>query len=218
MLLFDDVRFRYGPRRPWVVDGVRLTVAPGEVVGLCGPSGAGKSTLGRLAAGLLRPLAGRIEVDGEPARPRARTPHPVQLVLQHPQLAMDPRWTIREVLAEADPHTRPDPELVADHWLDRYPHEVSGGELQRVNLARVLLARPRYLVTDEISASLDALTQARIWHLLLDRARADGIGVLAISHDRALLDAVASRVVEWADLAAQATSTPSTAGPVGGSS
>lgn len=200
MLLLDGVRFRYGPRLPWIVDGARLSVTPGEVVGLHGPSGAGKSTLGRLAAGLLLPHTGRIEVDGRPPRPPAGTPHPVQLVLQHPQLAMDPRWTVREILAEADPTTHADPELVAEHWLDRYPHEVSGGELQRVNLARALLARPRYLVADEISASLDALTQARIWHLLLDHARSERIGVLVISHDRPLLDAVATRVIEWTDL------------------
>ncbi|SHK37696.1 peptide/nickel transport system ATP-binding protein [Pseudonocardia thermophila] len=200
MLLLDGVRFRYGPRSPWVVAGARLAVEPGEIVGLHGPSGVGKSTLGRLAAGLLTPEAGRIEVDGRPPRPAPGRPHPVQLVLQHPQHAVDPRWTIREVLAEADRNAAPDPELVGEHWLDRYPHEVSGGELQRVNLARALLARPRYLVADEISASLDALTQARIWYLLLDRARSERIGVLAISHDRALLDAVASRVVGWAEL------------------
>src|SRR5690606_27737342 len=129
----------------------------------------------------------------------ARRPHPVRLGLQHPQLAMAPRWTIREVLAEADPSARPDPELVAEQWLDRYPHEVSGGELQRVNLARALLARPRYLVADEISASLDALTQARIWHLLLERARSERIGLLVISHDGPLLDAVTSRLVAWQD-------------------
>jgi peptide/nickel transport system ATP-binding protein len=205
MLLLDGVRFRYGSRHPWVVDGARLSVGPGEVVGLHGPSGAGKSTLGRLAAGLLQPDAGRIEVDGRCTRPPAGQPHPVQLVLQHPQLAVDPRWTVREILAEADPDTRADPELVADHWLDRYPHEVSGGELQRVNLARALLSRPRYLVADEISASLDALTQARIWHLLLDRVRSDRIGVLVISHDRPLLDAVATHVLQWPDVCARRT-------------
>lgn len=204
MLVLDEVRFRYGPRSPWVVDGARLRVGSGEVVGLFGPSGVGKSTLGRLAAGLLVPHSGRVEVDGEAVRPRTGRAHPVQLVVQHPALAMDPRWTVREILAEADPDTVADPELVALHWLDRYPHELSGGELQRVNVARALLARPRYLVADEITASLDPITQARVWHLLLDRARSERIGVLVISHDRALLDAVTTRVVCWADLFARA--------------
>jgi peptide/nickel transport system ATP-binding protein len=200
MLQAHDVWFRYGSRRPWVLAGMDLGVAPGEVVGLCGPSGGGKSTAGRVLSGLLRPVRGRVTVDGATPGPR-RAPHPVQLVLQHPERAMDPRWTLRQVLAATGAGAQElaalDPELVAPGWLDRYPHEISGGELQRVNLARALLARPRYLVADELTASLDALTQARIWHLLLERCRAASIGVLAIAHDRPLLEAVADRTVAW---------------------
>ncbi|MCF6506670.1 ATP-binding cassette domain-containing protein [Blastococcus sp. MG754426] len=201
MLHADDVWFRYGTAQPWVLAGVDLRVEAGEVVGLCGPSGGGKSTLGRVLAGFATPVRGRVTVDG--AVPRARrAPHPVQLVLQHPERAMDPRWTVRRVLAatgasEGDVAAL-DRRLVDPAWLDRHPHEISGGELQRVDLARALLARPRYLVADEITASVDAVTQAAIWHLLLEHCRAAGIGLLAISHDRPLLDAVASRVVDWA--------------------
>lgn len=222
MLEAAELRFRYGPHLPWVVDGASLTVAPGEVVGLRGPSGTGKSTLGRLLAGFLQPARGEVTVDGRPATAHTRSreapaggtahrrrkagPNPVQLVLQHPENAMDPRWTVREVLAEARPDALRlvDRELVATAWLDRYPHEISGGELQRVNLARALLTRPRYLIADEISASLDAITQAHVWHLLLGRARAERIGVLAISHDGPLLAAVADRTLDWAGLARQA--------------
>lgn len=189
MLRAANLRFRYRKSGPWVVDGVDLSVAPGEIVGLHGPSGAGKSTLGRLVAGLLPAVSGRVEPAG-----------PVQMVLQHPDQAMNPRWRVRDVLAEADPAAAPDPGLVSAAWLDRYPHELSGGELQRVNLARALLARPAYLVADEITASLDALTQAAVWALLTDRARSAGIGVLAISHDLPLLEVVADRVVAFADL------------------
>lgn len=189
MLRAANLRFRYRKSGSWVVDGVDLTVAPGEIVGLHGPSGAGKSTLGRLVAGLLPAVSGRVEPAGG-----------VQMVLQHPDQAMNPRWRVRDVLAEADPAAVPDPGLVSAAWLDRYPHELSGGELQRVNLARALLARPAYLVADEITASLDALTQAAVWGLLTDRARSAGIGVLAISHDLPLLEVVADRVVAFADL------------------
>ncbi|MFC5996277.1 ABC transporter ATP-binding protein [Pseudonocardia hispaniensis] len=205
MLEVDAVRFRYGPRLPWVVDGAHLRIPPGAILGLHGPSGTGKSTLARLVAGFLRPASGRILADGEPPAPGRGRPNPVQLVLQHAERAFDPRVRIRASLAEtgADPAALAsvDPQLVSPRWLDRYPHEMSGGELQRVNLARALLTAPRYLVADEISASLDALTQARLWHLLIDRVRRDSIGVLAISHDLALLDAVADRVLEWDDLA-----------------
>ncbi|WP_433158003.1 ABC transporter ATP-binding protein [Kribbella sp. CA-247076] len=194
MLTAKDLWFRYDDHAPWIVEGTSLSVAPGEVVGLFGPSGSGKSTIGRLLAGLLTPQRGEIDVD---ARPRG--PHPVQLVLQHPERAMNPHWKVRDILAESGACHHEleavDPDLVSPAWLDRFPHEISGGELQRVNLARALLTNPRYVVADEISASVDAVTQARIWHHLLDRARTDGIGVLAISHDRPLLDKVSTRSI-----------------------
>lgn len=196
MLQAEGIWFRYARDRPWVLAGEDLEIAPGEVVGLCGPSGGGKSTLGRVLAGHLRPDRGLVAVDGAAPRTR-RAPHPVQLVLQQPERAIDPRWTVRQALAATG--AAPDgvdERLVSPRWLDRYPHEISGGELQRVNLARALLTRPRYLVADEISASLDAVTQARIWTLLLEHCREAGIGVLAISHDRPLLETVAGRVLD----------------------
>ncbi|MGY2130051.1 ABC transporter ATP-binding protein [Blastococcus sp. SYSU DS0617] len=197
MLRGEGIWFRYARDRPWVLDGVDLRIAPGEVVGLCGPSGGGKSTLGRVLAGHLRPDRGLVTVDGAAPRGR-RAPHPVQLVLQQPERAVDPRWTVRQALAATGAQPADvDERLVHPRWLDRYPHEISGGELQRVNVARALLTRPRYLVADEISASLDAVTQARIWTLLLEHCRESGIGVLAVSHDRPLLETVAHRVLDW---------------------
>lgn len=191
--------FRYGRDDPWAVRGVEVAVAPGEVLGLRGPSGCGKTTLARVLAGYLSPARGTVQVDG--TAPPGRGRHPVQLVFQHPELAVDPRWRLAEVLAEAGP---PDPELldelsVATAWLDRYPHELSGGELQRVAVARALLSGARYIVADEVSAMLDPVTQAQLWHVLLGRVRAGRIGLLAVAHDDALLDVVANRVLDVAD-------------------
>jgi peptide/nickel transport system ATP-binding protein len=195
MLIAKDLWYRYADRGPWIVEGFSLAIEPGEIVGLAGPSGSGKSTIGRLLAGLLTPERGRLATD-----PRSGGPHPVQLVMQHPERAMNPHWKVRDILAEtgAGPAAVAglDPELVSPGRHDRFPHEISGGELQRVNLARALLTDPRYVIADEITASVDALTQARIWHQLVERARADKIGVLAISHDQDLLAAVADRTVE----------------------
>ncbi|MET9272952.1 ATP-binding cassette domain-containing protein [Kribbella sp. NPDC003557] len=199
MLIAEDPWFRY--ESPWIVQDLSLTVEPGEFVGLCGPSGSGKSTIGRLLAGLLTPTRGNVRA----ARPdsdtsRSRGAHPVQLVLQQPERAMNPRWRVRDVLLESGAPAPAledlDPNLVHPTWLNRFPHEISGGELQRVNLARALLAQPRYLVADEITASVDPLAQARIWQLLLDHASRHHIGVLAISHDQDLLTAVTSRTYE----------------------
>jgi peptide/nickel transport system ATP-binding protein len=190
--------FRYRPGTPWVLHGTSVELAPGEILGLQGPSGCGKSTLGRVLAGIAAPQHGHVEVDA------GRTPtgaHPVQLVLQHAERAMDPRWRVRDVLAE----TGATPAAIAaiedaildPAWRDRFPHEISGGELQRVNLARALLAQPRYVIADEITSSVDPLTQADIWHVLTTHAAEHGVGVLAISHDRALLDAVCDRTVTF---------------------
>lgn len=198
-LVLDGVSYRYPAAVTWAVRDVSMTVSPGEVVGLEGPSGCGKSTLGKLACGMLVPARGAVEVDGGPARPR-RGPRPVQLVHQDPFAAMNPRWRVGAVLDEADPagSSLEDPTvaaLVEATWLDRYPHEISGGQLQRVSLARALLAKPAYLVADEISASLDPITQAQLWHDLLAVVRERRIGVLAVSHDAPLLSEVADRVV-----------------------
>ncbi|MDP3969759.1 MAG: ATP-binding cassette domain-containing protein [Nocardioides sp.] len=194
MLELIDVRFAY-PHTEELLHGASLSVERGEVVGLSGPSGCGKSTLARIACGMRRPSAGRVLVDGTDLRAHRRGPRPVQLVAQDPYAAMNPRWKISAVLAEAGA-TLSDPHLVDSSWLDRFPHEISGGELQRVSLARALLTQPRYLVADEISASLDPITQADLWHDLIDVVAQRGLGLLVISHDIHLLNEVCTRVLD----------------------
>lgn len=201
MLTARDLWVRHGRHLPWVLQGIDLDLHPGEVLGLEGPSGIGKSTLGSVLAGFRAPDQGSVTVDDRPLDSGAG-PRPVQLIGQRPELMMNPRWRIARILAEAGAAgggADPDDGLVEPAWLDRFPHELSGGELQRVNLARALRARPAYLIADEISVSLDALTQARIWRGILARVSAEGLGVVAISHDGDLLDAVADRRVGLAE-------------------
>lgn len=194
MLRADEVSFRYHDRGPWVLERICFAAEPGQVTAIRGPSGRGKTTLARLLAGYLPPQHGTVTLDGRPL-PAAGV-SPVQLVMQHPELALDPRWRLGRSLAEAG---SPDPALLDElsidpAWLTRYPVELSGGELQRLALARALRARPRFVVADEISVMLDAITQAQLWHALLRRVREEGLGVVAISHDDELLAAVADRI------------------------
>lgn len=177
-----------------VFSGVSLTLAPGGITGLFGPSGCGKTTLGRVLAGLHPPRSGRVTVDGR--APAPGPPRPVQYLHQAPLAAMNPRWRIGRVIAEPGPA---DPALAAaigvePDWLTRHPHELSGGQLHRVAILRALAARPRYLIADEITASLDSLAQARIWTMLQTIAAAQGIGMLVISHDRALLEQISGEI------------------------
>lgn len=197
----EGLSFRHRRRDPWVLRDVSLELRSDEVVGLRGPSGLGKSTLARVLAGLAAPQAGSVRITGRGDRPRRS--HPVQMVMQHAVLAMNPRWRVRDVLDE--PLADVDRDAILDGlvdpgWLDRYPHEVSGGQLQRVNLARALLADPEFLIADEITASLDAITQARLWHDLTTRTRNGGIGLLVISHDDSLLGRLCDRVVDLREL------------------
>lgn len=187
-----------------VVRQVDLSLAPATVLGLQGPSGCGKSTLARVLALLHAPEAGSITLDGERITGvRHRVPREfrirVGIVFQSPRLAVDPRMNLRQAVVEpllatgrqagADARVREVAASVGltDELLARRPHAVSDGQLQRACLARALVLRPRYLVCDEMTTMLDASTTAALVHVLEDYRRTEQAGVLAISHDRALL-------------------------------
>lgn len=191
-----NVYFRYGKKGPYVLEDVSLRLEAGERVALLGGSGRGKSTLARLISGYDAPEKGEILLDGAPL-PREGV-CPVQLVFQHPEQAVDPRWKLKRVLEEGGAAA---PEVlealgIERAWLERYAHELSGGELQRFCLARALGSGPKYLICDEISTMLDAIAQAQIWRAVLAAAEKSGAGVLAVTHDRALAARIAQRVVE----------------------
>lgn len=193
MLKAENIRFRYAGT-PWILEDVCLTIRPGEVVGLPGPSGRGKSTLAKVLAGHLFPQQGTVTLDGDPLPERGYCP--AQLIFQHPELAMNPRWTGAAIVAEDQP---PDPALlealnINPQWLSRYPHELSGGELQRLALARAMTPGTRYLIADEMTAMLDPNTQALIWEATLAWAGKNNVGILAVSHDLPLLARVADRL------------------------
>ena len=209
MLEARGITFAYPGKAP-IYQGLDFSIEPGERVALQAPSGFGKTTLCRMLAGYLQPTAGQVLLDGNPLPKRGICP--VQLVWQHPEKAVDPRMRMAAMLAEAGVgHKRlrslSDDALSQDHrellnrlgirekWLTRFPHELSGGELQRFCIARALAARPRYLIADEISTMLDALTQAQIWHVLLEESAAQNMGVILVSHSPSLTERVATRTV-----------------------
>lgn len=193
MLSARDIHVAYGDTGRQVLAGASLDVVSGELVGLHGASGAGKSTLARILSGHRAPDAGRVSVEG--ASLPARGPLPVQLLFQSPEFAVNPRWRVRDILTEA---FVPDQALLSafgirESWADRYPHELSGGELQRVAVVRALGPATRYLIADEISGMLDPITQAEIWRTLVDLLRSRHLGMLVISHDDALLARICPR-------------------------
>lgn len=195
-----NISFRYRKDSPWVLKEVSLKVEAGERVALVGPSGCGKSTLARILAGYERAEQGEALWDGKPLENRGYCP--VQMIGQHPEKAVNPRWKMEKVLREC---WEPDEELlkkmgIEKSWMTRWPIELSGGELQRFCIARVLGPKTKFLICDEISTMLDVITQAEIWQVILEEAENRGMGILAITHNLALAKRVCTRMVELSEI------------------
>ena len=191
-----NVSFRYREHSPWILREISLSVEKGERVGLVGPSGYGKSTLLRLMGGYLKPASGEILLDGKPLPQKGVCP--VQLIYQHPEKAINPRWKMKKVLEESGMFRREIMEAlgIEEEWLSRYPGELSGGELQRFCVARSLFEGTQFLLADEMSTMLDVITQAQIWNLVLKEVEQRQLGLLMVTHNRALADRVCQRVVD----------------------
>ena len=193
-----NLYFRYEPKQPWVLENRNLQIERGERVAIFAPSGYGKSTLGALLAGYLEPAKGEILLDGKPLPKKGICP--VQLIYQHPEKAINPRWRLRRVLEESGKLDEATLSRfgIETSWLDRFPRELSGGELQRFSVARALMSGAEYLICDEISTMLDVITQAQIWDVILEEARRQNMGLIVITHNRHLAERVADRVIDLA--------------------
>ena len=195
------------------VAGASLTVQPGHIVGLVGESGCGKSTLARAAAGLIVPASGEVLLHGQRVIPlghrrRDAKQAKLQMVFQDPYTSLNPRRTVGSQLRDAldtlnlvPKNKREDrvAELIETvglpaKWAQRYPHQFSGGQRQRLAIARALSAEPSVMVLDEPLSALDASAQAQIGNLLQALCRELQIGMLLISHDLAIVNQIADTV------------------------
>ena len=197
------------------VDGVSFALAPGETLGVVGEFGCGKSTLGRAILRLIEPTAGRVvwlgddlaRLSGEALRRHRRA---LQIVFQDPLAALNPRMTIGDIIAEplvthepglgrAEVRARVEDMMartgLLPQMINRYPHEFSGGQCQRVGLARAMILRPRLIVCDEPVSALDVSIQAQIINLLMRLQREFGLALLFISHDLAVVRHISHRIL-----------------------
>ena len=192
-----NLSFRYEESGRKILDQFSLQVDSSERVGILAPSGFGKTTLCKILAGYEEPETGTVLMDGKSLY-SYKGYCPVQMIWQHPEQAVNPRLRMRNVFEEGDQvETELIKKLGIEHdWMNRFPTELSGGELQRFCIARALGKRTRFLLADEISTMLDLITQSQIWHFLMEETRRRGIGMIVVSHSPELVEKVCTRVVE----------------------
>ena len=196
------------------VDGVSLSVAPGETLALVGESGSGKTTTGRCILRLLEPTSGRVRFDGVdllalPPRDMRLMRRRLQVIFQDPYGSLNPRMRVAGIVREPlEVHgigrnrTERDAMVAAllervgldPAMMRRFPHEFSGGQRQRIGVARALALRPRLIVADEPVSALDVSVQAQVINLLIDLQQEFGLAYLFIAHDLAVVERIADRV------------------------
>lgn len=195
----NNISFAYKKDSP-ILYNISISVPDDKVIGLIGDSGSGKSTLCKILSGYIPRYEGTVTIDNNPIE--SKDYNPVQLIFQHPEKTMNPKWKMENILEES---WVPSKELrdtfgISDGWLKRWPNELSGGELQRFSILRSLHPKTRFIIADEISTMLDTVTQVQIWDVLLNYAKKNNIGILAVSHDKSLLEVVSDEIFYFNEL------------------
>lgn len=190
-----NISFGYKTGRPMVIENFNIRAESHERVGLIAPSGFGKTTLCQILGGYLKPNTGEVLIDGKPLPPKGYCP--VQMIWQNPERVVNPRLKMRDVLEEGQdiPKRIIEGLGIEKDWFNRYPGEISGGEMQRFCIARALGEDTKFILADEISTMLDLITQSQIWNFLLKEIKERGIGLIAVTHSDALMKHVATKEI-----------------------
>lgn len=194
LLKAENINFKYRGDK-YILEDINLSVNTNEVVGIVAPSGFGKTTFAKILAGYIKPDKGSVVLEG--CKKVKNAFNPVQLIFQHPEKSVNPKWKMRKILNEAYDVSDEmiDAMGIKKEWLNRWPSELSGGELQRFCVLRALSPQTKFLIADEMTTMLDAITQAQIWEVVIDYCKENNIGLIVISHDKDLVNRVCDRVV-----------------------
>ncbi len=189
----ENLGFGY-EKDKWIFRNKDFEIRSGEVVGISGYSGCGKTTFGKVLCGYHKAVEGSVNLDSKQID--FKKYNPVQMIFQHPEKSVNPRWKMRRILQEAYVPSSDILDMlgIETDWLERWPIELSGGELQRFCVARALSYETKFIVADEMTTMLDGITQVKIWKSLLAISKDRNIGLVVISHEKALLNRLCDRV------------------------
>ncbi|WP_407414413.1 ABC transporter ATP-binding protein [Methanobrevibacter sp.] len=185
-----NISFKYPSAKEYLLKDINLELDNNKIMGLIGDSGSGKSTLCKILSGYVTNYEGSVTFDGNPLPKKGFKP--VQLIYQHPEKVMNPKWKMNQVLKES---WDVDDETLSEFgiqktWLTRFPQELSGGELQRFSVLRSLNPETKFLIADEMTTMLDAITQVQILDSVLKIVKKRNMGFLLVSHDMDLVDTI----------------------------
>ena len=185
-----NISFKYPSAKKYLLKNVNLELDNNKIMGLIGDSGSGKSTLCKILSGYVTKYEGTVTFDGNPLPKKGFKP--VQLIYQHPEKVTNPKWKMKDVLEES---WEVDDKILNEFgiqksWLTRFPQELSGGELQRFSVLRSLNPNTKFLIADEMTTMLDAITQVQILDSVLKIVKQRKMGFLLVSHDMDLVDTI----------------------------
>ena len=196
----ENVSFKYPSAKEYILKDITLELDNNKIIGLIGDSGSGKSTLCKILSGYIQKYEGNIMFNDKELPKKGFKP--VQLIYQHPEKVMNPKWRMKQVLAESwdvDDDTLSE-FGIQKTWLTRFPQELSGGELQRFSVVRSLNPKTEFLIADEMTTMLDAITQVQILDSVLKIVKKRKMGFLLVSHDLDLVDTICDEKIYFKDI------------------
>ena len=196
----ENISFKYPSAKEYILKDINLELDNTKITGLIGDSGSGKSTLCKILSGYVQKYEGNVIFNGKKLPKKGFKP--VQLIYQHPEKVMNPKWKMDKVLSES---WDVDDETLSEFgiqktWLTRFPQELSGGELQRFSVVRSLNPETKFLIADEMTTMLDAITQVQILDSVLKIVKKRKMGFLLVSHDMDLVNTICDDKIYLKDI------------------
>jgi len=195
-----NISFKYPSAKNYILKNIDIHLTNDKIFGLIGDSGSGKSTLCKILSGFIHNFEGSVTLDNKKLPKKVYCP--VQLIYQHPEKVMNPKWKMNDVLGES---WNVDDNLLSEFgiqksWLTRFPQELSGGELQRFSVLRALNPKTKFIIADEMTTMLDAITQVQILESVIKIVKQRNIGFLLVSHDIDLVDTICDEKIYLKDI------------------